>query len=35
MKREDYYKVFSLYIKMCETTYYQRNRETVLNTAKD
>ena len=35
MKREDYYKVFLLYIKMGETTYYQRNRETVLNTAKD
>ena len=35
MKREDYYKVFLLYIKMGETTYYQRNREMVLNTAKD
>ena len=35
MKREDYYKVFLLYIKMGETTHYQRNREMVLNTAKD
>ena len=26
---------FLSYIKICETTYYQRNRETVLNKAKD
>ena len=26
---------FSLYIKMDNTTYYQRNREIVLNRAKD
>ena len=27
--------MFLLYIKMGETTYYQRNRETVLNRGKD
>ena len=26
---------FSLYIKMSETTYCQRNRETILNRAKE
>ena len=31
----DYYKYFLLYIKMIETTYYQRYRETILNIAKD
>ena len=35
MKNVDYYNFFLLYIKMCETTYYQRNRGTVLNRAKD
>ena len=36
MKKEDYYKSFLLYIyKVSETTYYQRNRETILNRAKD
>ena len=29
------YKIFLLYIKMGETTYYQRNRESMLNRAKD
>ena len=27
--------MFLLYIKMSETTYYQRSRETILNRAKD
>ena len=31
----DYSKFFLLYIKMSDTTYYQRNRETILNVAKD
>ena len=35
MKKVDYYKKTLLYIKMGETTYYQRNREAVLNIAKD
>ena len=35
MKNVDYYKFFLLYVKIGETTYYQRNRETVLNRAKD
>ena len=26
---------FLLYVKMSETTYYQRNRDIVLNRAKD
>ena len=31
-----YYKfVFITYIKMSETTYHQRNRETILNRAKE
>ena len=34
MKKMDYYKNSLLCIKMPETTYYQRNRETVLNRAK-
>ena len=29
------YLFFSLYIKMNNTAYYQRNRETILNRAKD
>ena len=35
MKKVDHYNFFSLYIKMSETTYYQRNRETMLKRAKD
>ena len=35
MKKVDFYNFFLLYIKMGETTYYQRNRETILNKAKD
>ena len=36
MKKLDYYKFFSLCIKkMSGTTYYQRNREVILNRAKD
>ena len=27
-------QIFLLYIKMVETTYYQRNRDLILNTAK-
>ena len=34
-KKVDYYKIFYIYIKMGETNFYQRNRETVLNKAKD
>ena len=33
-KKKDYYKFLSLYIKMSETIYYQRNRETISNRAK-
>ena len=33
MKKVDYHKFFSLYIKMSETTHYQRN--IILNRAKD
>ena len=29
------YKHFLLYIEMSETTYYQRNKETILNRTKD
>ena len=32
LKKVDYYKFFSLHIKMGEATYYQRNNETILNT---
>ena len=35
MKKVDYCKKFLLYTKMSETTYYQRNREIILNRAKD
>ena len=35
MKKVDYYKIILLYIKIGETTYYQRNRATVLNREKD
>ena len=31
----DYYEFFILNIKMSETTYYQRNRNFILNRAKD
>ena len=34
MKKWDHYNFFSLHIKMCETSYYQRNRNVVLNIAK-
>ena len=34
-KKVDYYKFFSLYMKMSETTDYKRNRETILNRAND
>ena len=33
-----FFKFFLLYIKMCESSdliYYQRNRDVILNTAKD
>ena len=33
-KKGNYYKLFSLYIKTSEATYYKRNRETILNRAK-
>ena len=35
MKKVDYYKKILLYIKIGETNYYQKNRETILNRAKD
>ena len=35
MKKVDHYNFFLLYIKMNETTYYQRNRDVILNKAKD
>ena len=35
MKKEDYCKKHSLYTKMSETTYYQRNREIIINRAKE
>ena len=34
-KKVDYYKFFSFYMKMSETTDYKRNRETILNRAND
>ena len=34
MKKVDFYHLFLHFIKMDETTYNQRNRETVLNRAK-
>ena len=33
MKKVDCYKLFSLYIIMSETTYYERNRYVILNRA--
>ena len=36
--KEVFYKIFLLYIKMSECanlTYYQRNRDVILNCAKD
>ena len=35
MKKMDHYNIFSFYIKTTETTYYQRNRVTMLKRAKD
>ena len=35
MKKVGWYNFFNYIQKMSETTYYQRNRETVLNGAKD
>ena len=35
MKKMDYYNFFLLYIKMNATTYYQRNRDVILNREKD
>ena len=35
MKKVGCYNFFNYIQKMSETTYYQRNRETVLNGAKD
>ena len=35
MKKVGHYKLFLLYIKICEITYYQRSRKTILNRAKD
>ena len=34
MKKVDHYN-FLLYVKMSETTYYQRNRDVILNRTKD
>ena len=33
MKKQNYYNFFSLYIK--KVTYYQRNKESILNRVKD
>ena len=33
MKKVDCYKLFSLFIKMSETTYHERNRYVILNRA--
>ena len=35
MKKVNQYEIFVLYVKMGKTTYYKRNRETILNRAKD
>ena len=35
MKKLDCYEKFLLYMKMDETTYLKKNRETILNGAKD
>ena len=35
MKKVDYYKFCLLHLKMGQTTYYQKSRETILNRAKD
>ena len=35
MKKVDHYNFFLLYMKMSEATNYQRNREVILNRAKD
>ena len=34
MKKRDHY-IFLLYIKMSETTYYERKRDVIVNRAKD
>ena len=34
MKKRDHY-IFLLYIKMSETTYYERKRDFIVNRAKD
>ena len=35
MKNVEYYKKFFLYLKLGETTYFQKNRKKILNRAKD
>ena len=35
MKNVEYYKNFFLYLKLGETTYFQKNRKKILNRAKD
>ena len=35
MKKLDHYNFFIIYIKMSRTTYYQRNKEVIFNSAKD
>ena len=35
LKKVDHYKFFLLYVKMSETTYYRRNRATILNKGKE
>ena len=35
MIKQEFYNFFSLYKKMSETSYYQRNREVILHRAKD
>ena len=35
MKKMDHYNFFKFYIKMSEATYYQRNRDAILNRTKD
>ena len=35
MKNVEYYRNFFLYLKLGETTYFQKNRKKILNRAKD
>ena len=35
MKKIDQYNFFSLHTKMSKTTYYQQNKEVILNRTKD